>query len=142
MLDHDDGFAILAQFLDDGNNAGNFRQAQPRKQFIQNDQIRIEGNRFCQFQPLQISLGQHTGCFVGDVGIPFKSDLFKQIQRYRVPVTILPAGHRFDPRRIKGNNHVFIGRQLVERFNHLKGPGNSHTYNFIGSPTGNVPAVV
>ena len=64
MFDHYDGLAFQTEFFDDGDNAGNFRQAQARKKLIKNDKVGLQRNGFGQFQSFEIALGQHAGIFI------------------------------------------------------------------------------
>ena len=91
MFDHDNGFSLGTQFLNDGNDARYLGQAEAGEKFIQNNQVRSQGNAFCKFQPFEIPLWQGACSFVGYMGIPLKTHFFQQIQRNGVPCPILAS---------------------------------------------------
>ena len=85
------------QFFDDRHDAGHFGQAQAGKEFVQDDQFRLQGDGLGQLQPLEISLGQGAGRLVGHVGVPFETDLLQQIQGHGVPVAVAAPGQLLAP---------------------------------------------
>ena len=71
---------VRAQLLNDRDDACHFGQAQAREEFIEDDHVRLQGDRFGKLEAFQIPLGQSAGGFVGHLSVPFEPHLFEQIE--------------------------------------------------------------
>ena len=70
----------------------------PGKKFVEDQQVRLQGDGLGEFQAFQISLRQRAGELVSHPGIALEADFLQEVKGHGIPVAVFSADQFFYPR--------------------------------------------
>ena len=133
MLDHEDGDAALADAQQQLPELGRLLRVQAGGRLVEQQQLRLGGERAGQLDPALQAIGEAAGRLVRQVR---EADEVEQLQRTRARRGFLPRARRasasseakkpFFIRRVPAEQHVVEHGQVGEEAQVLEGAADAH----------------